>query len=276
MALYDDVSALMRRVAADVLVPRFRRLSPGEVSEKSPGEIVTCADLESERRLAEGLSRLCPAARVIGEEAAAADPGLLDCADRGIAWLIDPLDGTGNYASGRAPFGMMVALIGNGVPQMGWILDPLTGRMCFAERGQGAMWNERPVKARSTGRTRPVAALGTHFLPVEQRERVHRVAAPHFDRVPVPMCAAETYPRVAFGQNDIAMFQRILPWDHAAGALFVSEAGGIVTHWDCSPYRVGGPGKGVLIAAGRREWDLAADILLGPAAGLVEGERYAA
>src|SRR5690606_40867786 len=63
---------------------------------------------------------------------------------------------------------------------------------------------------------------------------------------------------------------------HAAGALFVSEAGGIVTHWDCSPYRVGGPGKGVLIAAGRREWDLAAEVLLGPAAGLVEAERHAA
>ena len=276
MALYDDVSTLMRRVAAEVLIPRFRRLSADEVSEKSPGEIVTCVDLESERRLAEGLARLCPSACIIGEETAAADPRLLGRAGSGIAWLIDPLDGTANYVSGRAPFGIMVALVGDGIPQMGWILDALTGRMCFAERGRGAMCDERSVKAKPTGRARPVAALGTHFLSVKQRDRVHAAAASRFDRVPVPMCAAESYPRIVFGRNDIAMFQRILPWDHAAGALFVSEAGGIVTHWDCSPYRVGGSGKGVLIAAGRREWDLAAEVLLGPAAGLVEAERHAA
>jgi fructose-1,6-bisphosphatase/inositol monophosphatase family enzyme len=81
---------------------------------------------------------------------------------------------------------------------------------------------------------------------------------------------------VALGTNDIAMFQRILPWDHAAGALFVTEAGGCVTHWDCAPYRVGGSGKGILIAAGRHEWEVAAEVLLEPSAGLVEAERHAA
>jgi fructose-1,6-bisphosphatase/inositol monophosphatase family enzyme len=90
------------------------------------------------------------------------------------------------------------------------------------------------------------------------------------------MCAAESYPRVVLGTNDIAMFQRILPWDHAAGALFVTEAGGCVTHWDCTPYRVGGPGKGILVAAGRHEWEVAAEALLGASAGLVEAERHAA
>lgn len=276
MALYDDVSDLMRRVAAEVLVPRFRRLTADEVAEKSPGEIVTSADLEAERRLAEGLARLCPSARVIGEEAVAADPQLLDRADQGIVWLIDPLDGTANYASGHAPFGIMVALIGDGVPQMGWILDPLSGRMCFAERGQGAMCNETPVRTKPTGRIRPIAALGTHFLSPERRERVHAAAASRLKRAPVPMCAAESYPRVVLGENDIAMFQRILPWDHAAGALFVTEAGGRVTHWNGAPYRVGGQGKGVLIAAGPHEWELAAQVLLGPSAGLVEAERHAA
>ncbi|HEX9805589.1 MAG TPA: inositol monophosphatase family protein [Alteraurantiacibacter sp.] len=276
MALYDDVSRLMRHVAAEVLVPRFRRLPAEEVSEKSPGEIVTSADLEAERRLAEGLARLCPSARVIGEEAVAADPQLLDRSDNGFAWLIDPLDGTANYASGRSPFGIMVALIGDGVPQLGWILDPLSGRMCFAERGQGATCNGKVVRTRPTGRIRPVAALGTHFLSPEKRERVHAAASSRLERVPVPMCAAESYPRVALGTNDIAMFQRILPWDHAAGALFVTEAGGCVTHWDCAPYRVGGSGKGILIAAGRHEWEVAAEVLLEPSAGLVEAERHAA
>jgi fructose-1,6-bisphosphatase/inositol monophosphatase family enzyme len=78
------------------------------------------------------------------------------------------------------------------------------------------------------------------------------------------------------GEDDIALFQRILPWDHAAGALFVTEAGGMVTHWDGSPWRVGGSGLGVLAAATPRLWERAADVLLSPAAGLVERDRIAA
>ena len=66
------------------------------------------------------------------------------------------------------------------------------------------------------------------------------------------------------------MFQRILPWDHAAGALFLTEAGGRITHWDGTRYRVGGRGIGVLAAASPGLWEQAADVLLSPAAGLIE------
>jgi len=270
MPLRDQVSTLMRDVAADVVMPRFRLLAPEEIDEKSPGEIVTIVDRESERRLHDGLAALGLGARIVGEEAAEADPDLLEGVDRGLVWLIDPLDGTANFAEGRAPFGMMVALVEDGAPLAAWILDPLAGRLCHAERGKGATCDGQPVRARSATRRVPRAALGTHFLPPDRRELVHAAAANVLDVQPVPRCAAESYPRLVLGQDDVALFQRILPWDHAAGALFLTEAGGKATHWDGRPYRIGGTGQGMLAAATPDLWQAAADILLGAEAGLVD------
>jgi fructose-1,6-bisphosphatase/inositol monophosphatase family enzyme len=276
MPLHEEVSALMRTVAAEVMMPRFRGLADAEIAIKSAGEVVTVVDREAELRLHDGLAGLGLGARIIGEEAVEEDPALLDGVGEGLVWLIDPLDGTANFAGGRAPFGMMVALVENGSTVAGWILDPLSGRMCHAVRGMGATCDGAVVRTRPSGSPRPRAALGTHFLAPDRRARVHARADLDLDVVPVPRCAAASYPRLVHGEDDVALFQRILPWDHAAGALFVTEAGGLVTHWDGSPWRVGGRGVGVLAAASPLLWERAANVLLHPAAGLVEEDRLAA
>lgn len=272
MMLGEQVSLLMRDVAASVVMPRFRSLAPGEVAEKSPGEVVTIADREAEARLYDGLAALGLGARILGEEAAGDDAGLLADAGAGLVWLIDPLDGTANFAAGRAPFGMMVALVEDGEPLAGWILDPLSGRLCHAHRGRGATCDGQPVTARRGLRTRPRAAIGSHFMAPGTRARLHDFAARTLDVQSVPRCAAESYVRLVLGQDDITLFQRILPWDHAAGALFLTEAGGKITHWNGAPYRIGGPGKGVLAAADTELWDMAAALIFDPAAGLLDLE----
>lgn len=268
MTLGEQVSHLMRDVAARVVMPRFRGLAPGEIAEKSPGEVVTVADREAEARLHDGLSALGLGARIVGEEAAEQDPMLLEGIGKGLVWLIDPLDGTANFADGRAPFGMMIALVDGGEPLESWILDPLSGRLCHARRGYGATCDGEPVTARRSHRSPPRAALGSHFLPPERRAQLHDFTAPVLDITPVPRCAAESYVRLVLGQDDITLFQRILPWDHAAGALFLTEAGGKITHWDGTPYRIGGPGRGVLAAANADLWQTAAELVFHPAAGL--------
>lgn len=257
MSLHEAVAALMREVADAVVKPRFGRLDPHHIAEKSPGEIVTSVDREAERRLHRGLASFGLGARIIGEEAVASDPSLLDGVGEGLVWLIDPLDGTANFAAGRAPFGMMVALVDEGLPIAGWLLDPLSGRLCYAARGLGAFCNGRPVRARRTAGVTPIAALATQFMPQLQRAHTEANAARAFDLVPIPRCAAEHYPRLVLGQNDAALFQRILPWDHAAGVLFLTEAGGRASHWDGSPYRVGGEGVGLLAASATDLWELA-------------------
>jgi fructose-1,6-bisphosphatase/inositol monophosphatase family enzyme len=266
--LNGRVASLMRNVAAEAVMPRFRALAACEIAEKSPGEVVTIADREAEAQLDRGLRALGIGARIVGEEAVAAEPSLLDNVGEGLVWLIDPLDGTANFAAGRMPFGMMVALIGDGEPLAGWILDPVSGTIFHAQRGKGAFCNGSPMRAERRLHRHPRAALGTHFLPEAQRARVHRHAERFFDVAPVPRCAAASYPQLVAGQDDIALFQRILPWDHAAGTLFLREAGGVATHWDGEPYRIGGVGVGMLAAARAIDWELAAEVLLTPETGL--------
>lgn len=266
MALTTHVAALMRDVADRAILPRFRALAAHEIAEKSPGEVVTRADREAEALLRDGLSRMGVGARIVGEEAAAEHPELLEGIGDGLVWLVDPLDGTANFASGTGPFGVMVALVDDGCPLAAWMLDPLTGRLCHAERDGGAWIDGERVRTRETGHLRPVAALATQFMAAAQRTRTHRAAERRFALQPIPRCAAAHYPRLVTGENDIALFQRILPWDHAPGVLFLTEAGGRATHWNGEAYRVGSPGVGLIAAASERMWS-AAMATLGEALG---------
>lgn len=261
--LTDAVSDLMRVVSAEVILPRYRNLASHEVEEKAKDELVTIADKESELRLAEGLGAILPAARIIGEEACAADPALLDQVGEGLVWIIDPIDGTGNFAAGRPPFGVMIALCDGGAIEAGWIYDPLRERLCHAQRGQGATMDGARLTATESGAALPVAGISTLFLAGDERKMLLNRAEGRLSMVDIPRCAAEQYPRIALGINDLALFHRTLPWDHAAGALFLNEAGGRVARYDGSPYRVGTDETGMLAAASPAMWDRAADILFG-------------
>jgi fructose-1,6-bisphosphatase/inositol monophosphatase family enzyme len=261
-ALTTQVAQLMREVATHVVMPRYRNLAAHEVIEKAADELVTIADRESEERLHDGLRAILPEAGVIGEEAVAADPRLLKGAGHGLTWLIDPIDGTGNFAAGRAPFGIMIALVDGGIVEAGWLLDPLSGRMCHAALGKGATVDGERVVARGTGAPLPVAGISLLFVDPADRAALKARAEGKLQMADIPRCAAEQYPRIVLGVNDLAVFERTLPWDHAAGALFVNEAGGRVARPDGSAYVIGAdPGRGLLAAASPTMWDMAAAIL---------------
>ena len=262
-SLSHAVADLMRQVSNDVILPRYQNLASHEVMEKAADDLVTIADRESEERLSEGLAKLLPEASIIGEEACAADPALLDGLGTGLYWIIDPIDGTGNFAAGRPPFGVMIALANDGDTLGGWIYDPLSGRLCHAARGVGAHINEEPVAAVESGAPLPIAGISTLFLDPAQRADLTGRAEGKLQMVDIPRCAAEQYPRIALGGNDLALFHRTLPWDHAAGVLFLNEAGGCVARFDGAPYRVGTDEKGMLAAASPTMWDKAAAILFG-------------
>jgi fructose-1,6-bisphosphatase/inositol monophosphatase family enzyme len=257
----DAVDRLLREVARDVVMPRFQNLKADEVKEKAADDLVTIADQESEERLAEGLAHILSGSTVVGEEACAADPSVQDRIGEGAVWIIDPIDGTGNFAAGRAPFGLMVALAVDGETHAGWMFDPLANRMCHARLGEGAFIDGSHLQARGSGADIPIAGISMLFMDQSKRQRTIDRAEGKLTMTDIPRCAAEQYPRVVLGKNDMALFERILPWDHAPGVLFLTEAGGVALRADGAPYRVTDRRTGMLIAATPALGELGASIL---------------
>ena len=232
------VEAIMREASERAILPRYQSLSAAHIDTKAPDDVVTIADKESEALLAERLAALLPEAAFVGEEGAFADPAVLASLKDRLCWIVDPLDGTNNFAAGKPPFGVIVALADRSETLGGWILDCITGRFCHAGTGAGAWMDGERVIAASSGENPPVAAISLIFLEACRREQIRARIAPHYRLVDIPRCAAEQYPRLVTGINDVSVFERTLPWDHAAGVLFLNEAGGRCARPDGSPYRV--------------------------------------
>lgn len=255
MSVLDrEVLALMRDVAERIIMPRHRALKATEIIEKADDDLVTIADREAEVALAEGLAKLHPEAAIVGEESVHADPAVMDRLG-GTCWIIDPIDGTGNFASGTGHFGIMIALAEGGFAQGGWIYDPQRDRLCAAHRGQGATIDGEAVTAMASGSNPPRLAAMTKFMATEQKARFSNEVALHYTLVEAPGAACEQYPLTVLGEHDVAIYERTLPWDHAAGSLFLGEAGGTCLRLDGTPYRVDDGRKGMIGAANRELFD---------------------
>ena len=262
MSLLDrEILALMRGVTEKAIMPRYRNLRKGEIEDKGGNDPVTVADREAEELLSEGLAKLHPGCVTVGEEGTHEDASLLGRLG-GPCWIVDPIDGTRNFASGQEPFGIIVALADGGVAQSGWLYDCISGRFCAAHRGKGAFVGGERIAARSTGEDPPVAAISLLFMDESKRKAVTRHIAPHYRLTDIPYCAAEQYPRIGLGVNDLSIFERTLPWDHAAGALWLNEAGGKAARPDGSPYRADEwKKKGLIAASSPGLWDELAERL---------------
>ena len=254
-ALDDEIRDLMRFAAQRSMLPRFRQLADHEVEMKGEDDPVTVVDREVEAFLTEALTKLAPGVAVVGEEAAHADTAVLEHLS-GQCWIIDPLDGTANFAQGKEPFGIIIALADAGEAVAGWIYDPVKDRFCHTRRGEGAFVNGERIAARATGQAMPVTAVSRIFLTPEQSAMVDTKLAPHYTLVDIPRCAAEQYPRLALGENDVSSFKRTYAWDHAAGVLWLNEAGGKAARLDGTAYRVDEQDKpGLVGAASPAIWD---------------------
>jgi len=265
-ALIETVSTILQAAAAEAILPRFQKLRGGEIEEKTPGEAVTVADREAERIIAPQLTALLPGSRVVGEEACAANPSLMEGLDEGDVWLVDPLDGTSNFIAGTADFAVMIALLRQGRTLASWMLRPVDGHLAVASLGEGAFIDNVRIRT-STESPAPEACRGavlTRFLPDSLKEQVQAKASRFAGIMPGTKCAAVDYPRVATGAQHFVMFWRLLPWDHAPGALFLQEAGGHVARRDGSPYRPADQRPGLLAATNREVWATVQGTLLGP------------
>src|SRR5471030_1122781 len=170
----EKVRRLIVEVADAEVMPRFERLAAGDISEKSPGDFVTVADVASEQRLTPALRDLLPGSVVVGEEAVAGDPAVLALlAGDDPVWVVDPIDGTANFAAGIPMFAIMVALIRRGETLAGWIHDPVKRATTSALLGEGAWCDGRRLSV-APGST-PDSMSGTLKLRFGNRRLARRL-----------------------------------------------------------------------------------------------------
>ena len=260
--LIERVAQLIEQVSGSVIEPRFVSMTKADVREKSPGELVTDADEDGERLLAAGLGALWPGVPVVGEEGCAADPTLVDALREEWAWLIDPVDGTGNFVAGSPEWAVMVSLHHRSETVMSWIWQPVHRRMYVAERGSGATVNAEPLtSAPRLGDGALRGAVLRRFLDAETLARVDRNAVHLAEVTTGRMCTGTEYPAIIEGERDFALYWRTLPWDHAPPVLLLEEAGGTARRPDGSAYHAGDGRAGLLVAANEEVWTTAVGLL---------------
>lgn len=245
------------------MLPRFRQLLDSQIQEKSPGEVVTIVDREVESLLSLELARIVPGSVVVGEEACSANPELLKQLRSERAWVVDPLDGTGNFIAGREEFAILLGYFEAGSCVASWLYRPIDDTLYFAERGAGASVNGQGLSASASPPERLRGIVKTRFLPSPLREQVTSRAAARLSEVlPGANCTAFDYPGIASGDVDFALYWRTLPWDHAACVLFIEEAGGIARRLDGAPYDPTDDREGLLVARDESHWLAARAALL--------------
>lgn len=255
----------VRKAARDCILPRFRQLSVADVSTKSgPCDLVTLADTEAEAQITAEIGALWPEAVVLGEEAVAADPANRDrMAQAEWAVIIDPVDGTWNFAKGLATFGVILSVCHRGQPIFAMLYDPLMDDWIEASPGQGARMVAPHGTAilHTSGESvlrRMNGYIPFGLFPVETRRRLVQ-ELPDFGRVNSLRCAMHEYRMVAQGHSDFLLSGPTPhPWDHAAGILAVQEAGGTARFLDGAQYSTERCKGVLLVAASERLWaDLA-------------------
>jgi fructose-1,6-bisphosphatase/inositol monophosphatase family enzyme len=268
----DEIAAvigLLRDVSAREILPRFKRLGADDVRAKSgPLDPVTVADEAAELALNAGLRALFPGDDMLGEEAVSADATLLErLRGDGRVWIVDPIDGTANFAAELPLFGVMAALVEADRILAGFIFDPLGDDCAVATAGGGAWLVARDGTRRRLRVAAPVpvremtGSMSWRYMAEPLRSHVlHRL-----DRLAAVTdyrCAAHQYRMLAAGHCHVQMFQKLLPWDHAAGVLLHREAGGYARRFDGSEYAPSTLGGGLLLTPDAASWEELATALL--------------
>ncbi|GAB4060113.1 inositol monophosphatase family protein [Catellatospora paridis] len=239
-----EVERAVRRVAEEQILPRFGRLTAADIAFKSSEtDFVTVADRAAEEELAKHLTALVPGSIMVGEEAVAGDPALLNEIDGDApVWIVDPIDGTHNFVSGSPRFTTLVALAHRGRLLASWTYAPVMDLMAVATAGGGAYVDGQRVQVRPvepTLRHLDVSVSPPIWWAPDHREGFHRlsrhgVALSFFDT------SGLEYIQLASGRRTAMVLTWELPWDHAAGLLLHAEAGGVAMAADGSPFRIGG------------------------------------
>ncbi|PRY26154.1 fructose-1,6-bisphosphatase/inositol monophosphatase family enzyme [Aliiruegeria haliotis] len=233
----------VRTAARSEILPRFRNLDASAIDSKANADdLVTVADKASEASITAAVAGILPGATVVGEEAVADDPALLDLIGRDeTCVIVDPIDGTWNFAKGLPVFGVLLAVTHRGETVFGLLYEPLGDDWILARKGGGCWYASPDCAPRrlsiepDDGPTEFAGFSAPWLLPEHMRERF-QIGLLQRGRVIDLRCACQTYRTMCFGAGKFAIDLKLMPWDHAAGALAYQEAGGSIGLLDGRDY----------------------------------------
>ena len=232
MSAVLDAGVAAARAGGEILLGYWRNLPRGSVEEKQKNDFVTHADRESEERIIAAIRDRFPSDAFLAEEGGARTGAAKGARE----WIIDPLDGTSNFVSGFPFWCVSIAAREGEALTAAVIWDPLRGELYTAERGGGAFRNGARITV--SGRPGLAGAFVATGFPFRNREKIDtylalfRAVFLEARAVRRAGSAALDLAYVAAGVFDGFFEFRLSPWDVAAGALLIEEAGGVVTDYD--------------------------------------------
>ena len=261
----EAVSRLIAEVAREEIKGRIGQLSRAEISEKSAGDFVTSADLAVERRLSAALPDILPDVAVVGEEAVGESRATIaSLADDKLHWVIDPIDGTGNFAQAYPLTAVIVSLIRKDEILAGWIHDPFAVRTFAGVKGAGAFAGEARLSVHRPDELRLMngAVYGRMFRERPQYRETWGRGRKSMGAIFNARCVGQEHMSRLAGLSHFGAYSRLLPWDHAAGFLLHQEAGGVARLVDGRTYRPSDPSTAGLLAPDEDVWNKLSEILV--------------
>jgi fructose-1,6-bisphosphatase/inositol monophosphatase family enzyme len=260
------VGDLIAEVAAVEVKDKLGQISRAEITEKSAGDFVTSADLAVEKRLGEAFKDILPEAEVLGEEAVAAGTASIDSlADDVLHWVIDPIDGTGNFAMGLPLCAVIVSLIRKDEVIAGWIHDPFSNRTFIGSHGAGAWFGDRRLSCHRPDDLRLMngSIYGRRFRERSEFRELWAQGRRHLGAVFNARCVGHEHMARLAGLGHFGCYSRLLPWDHAAGFLLHGEAGGVGRLINGQAYKPSDPSIPGLLAPDEDVWRMLEEVLVG-------------
>ena len=262
--LLENVAAILRETATEIILPRFNALTTEQIKEKSgPGDLVTVADIEAEEKLSNALKQLIPGSQVVGEETTSKYPDTINFLSSGsLVWVVDPIDGTKNFTRGNHLFCIMVCLVRSSSPILAVIFDPLSDTYLSAEKGSGAwLHNTNGVSAKKLKIQESVdlnqmsgfLSLGG-FKDRPTRDKMRLSASTLFKRYDNLGCSGHEYIQIITNRRHFTINYRTFPWDHLPGSLIHSEAGGYQANFEGAKYDPTKLTKGLVSAPSEVAW----------------------
>lgn len=242
----DDINYLVdaaRLAAKTAIMPRFRKLTMDDIEcKRNDEDLVTVADRESEALIAKEILARWPLAEVLGEEAVSEGKISRDVISAAkLIFIIDPIDGTWNFARGVPVFGVIISVVENGITTAGVLYDPIGDDAVCAKKSLGAWFLSKGVPAMQLrlGAQKQLPEMsgfiGQYGLP-KPVQRALALPLTEFKRATDLRCSCHHYRLLAMGHVDYCVSDGLEPWDHAAGALVIVEAGGHVQLINGEPY----------------------------------------